>query len=696
MFAILRLLPLLLLLGLTAGCSSLTAHFREHREARAHAADPRLTLDRLFSEHAVLQRGMELPIWGSEWPGGRVVVELAGHRAETTADKDGNWKLKLPPLEAGGPFTLVARGSRTLEIPDILIGEVWVCSGQSNMWWALSETLNAKAVAATADHPQIRLLTVPQQLSATPVDELTTATWKVCTPQSAYEFSSVGFYFARELNQKLGVPVGVICAAWPGTRIEAWLPLATYRADKRLHPDMERFQEGVKNLTALQEEAKADFAKWLQENAHVDTGIAPRAKGWSAAEYDDSRWRPMNLPVVWDFYNLWVDGAAWFRTTVELPADWAGQPLRLRLGKIDDHDITWFNGVQIGASDANYIERRYDIPPNLVRPGRNTIAIRVFDTFHWGGFTGPEFDLGLAAEGSPPPLSLRGPWRFQFERALPPVTRPQPGGPIEPWSAQAPAHIFGGMIDPLIPFGIRGALWYQGEMNAGANDAYKLLLPLLIRSWREQWGQGDFPFYFVQLAPFEPGPPFAVPTWPGLREAQFQTLSLVPNTAMAVIVDHGDKYDIHPRSKEPVGKRLALAALARDYGQEIEYSGPLYDRFELLPGAVRIHFTHAEGLHTSGTQRVLGFMVAGADRRFYPAQAKIEGETILVRSPEVATPVAVRYGWNNAPDLNLFNAAGLPASPFRTDTWQKAQRPTPPITEEPEVGDLPYTPSPVY
>jgi sialate O-acetylesterase len=660
---------------------------------------PATSLDPLFSARAVLQREMELPIWGKDHPGARITVEVAGQSAQTTADASGNWMLKLPPLPAGGPHTLTARGSGVVSVSDVLIGEVWVASGQSNMWWALKETFNAREVADQANFPNIRFLTVPQVNSLTAVDELTTATWQVCTPDVAYEFSSVGFYFARELNQRLNIPVGIICAAWPGTRLEAWLPAQTYKDDKRLHKAMQAFQDGVKDLDAEKAKSQQAFDQWLKDNVRVDPGNTGEARGWAEPAYDDRKWRKMDEPLVWDFYDMWFDGSIWFRRKVTLPDAWAGQPLRLWLGRIDDNDVTYFNGKRVGATEGNYIDRVYDVPAGLARPGENTVAVRVFDTFHWGGFYGPAFDVVLADGKTTPTISLRGPWSFQVEHAFPPVLKPQPGWPIEPWSAQAPACLFNGMINPLIPYGIRGALWYQGESNAGYPDAYYPLLPLLIRAWRGAWdqagpagaaGQREFPFYYVQLAPFEPGPPIDTPRWARLREAQTRTLELEPNTAMAVIVDHGDPYDIHPRAKQPVGVRLALAALARDYGQDVAYQGPFYERQELLGDAIRIHFAHAEGLHTSGTQRLKGFMLAGADRRFHPAQARIEGESVVVNSREVPTPLAVRYGWENAPDLNLFNAAGLPANPFRTDDWNNATRQIPEFVANPEIGKLPY------
>jgi sialate O-acetylesterase len=418
------------------------------------------------------------------------------------------------------------------------------------------------------------------------------------------------------------------------------------------------------------------MAEWEQKNTVVDTGNEGVGRGWAGPELDDSDWKTMELPQYWEKAGLDVDGAIWFRRTLEIPADWTGRDLVLTLGSIDDFDTTYFAGAQVGATGRETPgywshPRRYTLPGSAVRAGRTVIAVRVFDRAGEGGFGGPAsaMRLELAAGDGAQPILIAGTWRYQIERGVPSVTPDWGSQPVAPDQQGAPTTLYNAMIAPLTPYAIRGAIWYQGENNAGRAFQYRTLFRALIRDWRRAWGLGDLPFDFVQLANFMARPEQPGESeWAELREAQAMAL-VEPNTGMATAVDIGEAGDIHPLNKQEVGRRLALVALARTYGQAIEYSGPVYRSHAAKGAKVRLRFDHAAGLAPRDGTAIKGFAVAGGDRHFVWAQALIDGDSIVVWSDTVPKPVAVRYAWADNPDANLVNGAGLPAPPFRTDDW---------------------------
>lgn len=480
-----------------------------------------ITLPAVIGDHMVLQAGKKVNIWGKADAGKTIVVKLAKTQRKTVVGSDGNWSVSLRPPKAGGPYEMsVSDGADTVTIKDILVGEVWVCSGQSNMEWPVKSSNNAEQEQAQANYPQIRLFMVAHAVAAEPAWDVQ-GKWMVCTPETVPDFSAVGYFFGRMLHKELGRPVGLIKSAWGGTPAESWTTMATLQT---------QFQPIVK--------------KW-------ETNLAeyPVKK----AEYDKQ------LPL-------------WEKARDEAKAN------------------------------------AQNIPPKPV----------------------------------------------------------EPRGPNHPWRA---AGLFNGMIAPITPYAVRGAIWYQGESNAGRAYQYRELFPAMIRDWREAWNNPRMPFFFVQLANFmdrqpEPGDS----AWAELREAQSMTLSL-PYTGQAVAIDIGEAKDIHPRNKQDVGKRLALAALATVYGEDVEYSGPVYKSMKVEGQAIRVSFTHKKGLAAQGGGALKGFAIAGADKKFVWAEAVIDGDEIVVSSPAVPNPVAVRYGWADNPEVNLVNGAGLPASPFRTDDW---------------------------
>jgi sialate O-acetylesterase len=613
----------------------------------------------LFCDHAVLQQGMPVPVWGTADDGESVTVTIAGRSASTVAHQ-GHWSVRLPALPVGGPYELTIAGKNRVVLSDVLVGEVWICGGQSNMERQLGLREGQKPIrqwlaeAASANFPQIRHFGVAQKLSMQPETRVAGA-WVVCTPETAPDFTAVGFFFGRALHQARGVPVGLIHSSWGGTPAESWMSPEGIAPFKEFEADLTWLHHYGSDVEA----AKAAFAKtlatWFEAN---DPGANP-AQPWSAAHVDTSGWPIMKLPTLWEAAGMPVfDGVVWFRREVEIPAGWEGKAVELHLGPVDDQDTTWVNGQQVGATDSWNALRVYRIEPGLLKPGRNTIAVRVLDTGGGGGLWGNGEPMRLQLADDPKAtLSIEGDWRYHVAIDFSKQSRPPlnlAGNPT------APTVLYNAMIAPLQPYGIRGAIWYQGESNAGRAKQYRTLFPAMVADWRRGWGEGDFPFLYVQIAPYQD-------MNPEIREAQLLALDRIPNSAMVVTIDVGDANDIHPSDKRPVGERLALAARARAYHEAIEYSGPLFTTMAVTGNKAVLRFSHVGGGLVANGSTLTGFVVAGADGAFHPARAVIVGDVVEVSAPDVPAPVAVRYAWENVPVGNLFNRAGLPASPFRTD-----------------------------
>jgi sialate O-acetylesterase len=501
-------------------------------EVRPHA---------MFTDHMVLQRGTGTPVYGTADPGEQVTVTFGDRPGKTVAaDDKGKWRVDLDLEPVPSPVELTVAGpTNAVTFADVLVGDVWICSGQSNMELTVVDSNNAKTEIENATHPTIRLFYVKKKIAPEPIDTVD-GRWQVCSPQTVRDFSAVGYFFGRQLNQDLNVPIGLINSNWGGTPAEAWISQAALESE----PLLARFVEYKATGMAQWPEAKV---KWAEAKKKYQ-----------------------------------ADLAAWNK--------------------------------EFG-------------------PGSNNPATR---------------------PGA----------------ATPKPTPPQPPGvPIGPEAPWLPAGLFNGMINPIIPYAIKGVIWYQGEANVGRGLEYRTLFPAMIKSWRDSWGRGDFPFYHVQLANFmarEPEP--GESGWAELREAQSMTAANIPNGGQAVIIDIGDEKDIHPRNKQDVGRRLALVALAKTYGKDMEYSGPVFDSMTIDGNVARLKFTHAGGMTSKSTDgKVKGFAIAGEDKTFVWADATIEGDTVLVSSPKVEKPIAVRYGWADNPEVSLYNSAGLPASPFRTD-----------------------------
>lgn len=648
-------------------------------------ADP--SLASVFGDSMVLQRDEVIPVWGKADPNESVAVSLAGKTANAKADARGLWMVKLPRMQAGGPHELNVTGAdKTLTLKDVLIGDVWICSGQSNMGMSVQDTGRTdegKKEIAEANYPNIRLFAVMPTTAITPQDELANhSPWAPCTPQSVLGFSAAAYFFGRHVHQKENVPVGLVMTAWGGTCAETWTSKAGLASLPEYAARLKDTEENLPRLAQIEAEHLAQAQGWETQLDAWDAGFQDGVPVWSKPEASAADWKPVDMPLSYAMLAgtnpSKLGGRTWLRRDVDVPASWQGRDLVLNLGLVRETGRVWFNGTEVSRFDLVY--RFWDvktaaIPGSLVKAGSsNTITVLLTDSANMAGMFGDAGTLQLIAKAPDAdlkPISVAGSWLMKQGLPLEKLT-PRPAPPTYwPNNPNMPTVLYNAMIHPLIRMSIKGAIWYQGESNAGAAYEYRRLFPSLIADWRRAWGQGDFPFLYVQIANFGTWQPVATEPrecpWAELREAQLMTLS-VPKTGMAVAIDIGDVNDIHPINKKDVGIRLGLAAQAIAYGEKLEYSGPLYKSMEVKEGKARIAFTHGKGLTVKGAE-LKGFAVAGQDHKFVYAKAEVQGNEVAVWSDLVETPVAVRYGWDFAPECNLYNAAGLPASPFRTDDW---------------------------
>jgi len=650
-----------------------------------------IILPAIFSNNMVIQRDQSIPVWGKADPGGYIKVKFAGQTAETRVGKNGKWKVKLDPISAGGPHTMQIIGKDTLAFANVLVGEVWLCSGQSNMEWSVRNSNKAQEEIDNANYDQIRLCKVEHTVADSPQFTFS-GDWKSCKPENIPDFSAVGYFFGRYLHKKLDMPIGLIQSTWGGTPAESWTSTSTLKSDSVLAPIVNRYQKNIENYSEKIQKYRRIVKEIKEKNKSLpmyqeDPGNQGYEKGWSKLDFDDSNWKGCNLPGFWENWgNMKIDGAVWFRKKVTIPESWDAQKLVVSLGPIDDFDVVYFNGQKIGQTGEEtpsfwtYL-RKYTVPAKFVEGGKAVVAVRVFDHFGQGGFAGASSQMKLYPRSKEKSIeesiSLADTWKYKVEKALDPALVVGPGGgkyppePIDPDHPHTPAGLYNGMIRPIAPFAIKGAVWYQGEANANRAYQYRTLLPAMIRDWRKLWDQENYYFGIVQLANY-----MAVnhnpqkSAWAELREAQTMTADNLKNCGLAVTIDIGDADDIHPRNKQEVGKRLGLWALAAAYDRNIVYSGPKFKDMNIIDNKIEIIFDYiAEGLKVQGND-LKGFAIAGEDQQFKWAKAKIEGNTVTVWSEEIENPVAVRYAWANNPVCNLYNSAGLPAIPFRTDDWK--------------------------
>ncbi|HVM89846.1 MAG TPA: sialate O-acetylesterase [Puia sp.] len=632
------------------------------------SASASVNLPKIFSDNMVLQRNRQIPVWGWAAPKEKVTVQFDKQVKKVVAGKDGKWMVRLDAEKEGGPYQLIVKGKNVLTIDNVLVGEVWLCSGQSNMEMPVEgwgKVNNYKQEIAAADYPEIRQFLVKKVVSTTPKDDVGGGDWKPCSPATAGDFTAVGYFFARELYQKLHVPVGLINSSWGGTMVETWISRGAFENSDEFKNMMNAMP--AIDLAALAKQKAAELEKKISD-LQVNYEAHPNTTTWNEIDFDDSHWPKMKLPGLWESQKMGLenlDGLVWFRKTITIDDVDAGKPALINLGRIDDSDDSYLNGMKIGETRNKYNDlRSYNIPAGVLKAGKNVIAIRVEDTGGGGGIFGEASDLQLTIGNKSVPLD--GNWSFRVETIY------GDGGNTGPNSY--PTLLFNAMINPIIPYAMQGAIWYQGETNAGRSYEYRSSFPLMIKDWRQHWGEGDFPFYFVQLSSFDAGGGNSEKGsgWAELREAQTMTLAL-PNTGMAVTTDIGESHDIHPKNKQDVGKRLAAIALANTYAQPKEFSGPMYSNMKIDGSKIILSFTHVgSGLMAKDKYGYLkGFEIAGNDRQFHWAKAYISGDNIIVNADEVTNPVAVHYGWaDDALEANLFNKDGFPASPFRTDSWK--------------------------
>ena len=639
-----------------------------------------LKLSVLFGEHAVLQSGISIPVWG--WTEPKTIVEctLAGECAHVMAQPDGKFLLRLKALPYGGPFELKVRNLNSGEetvVGDIMIGEVWLASGQSNMEMVMTATGDDESIR-NSNLPLVRMITVPRIARVGGIVDFEGA-WEKANPKTTGDFSAAGFHFARRLNAELGVAVGIIHSSWGGTIAESWNSRESLMSNPEMVSLVQSYESRLfcKDIwdggcevdicdpeILLMKQLKESFDFEELENLGVE-------RGWASAEFDDSSWREMELPRSWKMDGENYNGVLWFRRTVEIPAESAGREWVVAIGAVDKQDITYVNGVEVGATGKGFETihwnkaREYRIPAGVIRPGHNVIAVRAYSFIFDGGMVGPAANMKIFPADEPENgIPLTGSWRFETEINLGNIAISLSNQPIGPGAQNSPYMLFDNKIRPLLPYAMRGVIWYQGESNAERWPQYYGLMDSLIRDWRRAWGQGDFPFYQVQLANYRVPMPYQNNSnWAHIREAQLKAGEL--GGGVAVTIDCGDAEDIHPKDKKTVGERLAALALHRTYHKhEVVPCGPVYTHMVIEGQAIRLYFKHCEG----GLLGTGGFFIADFSAAFVPAEIVIEGNTVLVSSPEITVPCMVRYAWADNPEgADLRNGAGFPASPFRTD-----------------------------
>ncbi|UKM64492.1 sialate O-acetylesterase [Flavobacteriaceae bacterium GSB9] len=624
------------------------------------ALNAQVEMPKLFSDGMVLQRNKPIPVWGWAKPNEMVTVSFMGENLKAKADNTGKWKVVLKTKDAGGPFEMTIKGQNRIVIKDVLVGEVWICSGQSNMEWPVSKADYFDDELQDSDYPEIRHFLVEKDMAGKPKERLKGGDWKACSRNNVGEFTAVGYFFAKQLYNKLKIPVGIINTSWGGTCVETWTSKSAFDSSDEFKGMIAKMPNiDIDSLQKYQMNQMASRIGRIQ-GFKMDSSNKSRFKDF---DFDDSKWPEMNAPELWENQELGeLDGTVWMRKSFTLSKENADKSAILELAKIDDQDTTYVNCIKVGTTKHYDQKRKYHINKNILKEGVNTIAIKIFDYAGGGGIWGDAEDMKLSTGNTEVPLA--GTWKFQvvdFKTSLSPNSYP--------------SLLYNAMLNPLIPYAFRGVIWYQGEANVNRAEQYKKAFPLMINDWRNQWEQGNFPFYFVQLSTYDEfgGNSNKGSKWAELREAQNFTLQEINNTEMAVTTDIGNPKDIHPTNKQDVGKRLAAIALNKVYGKGNVFSGPVYQSMEINGNKIILSFNHiGSGLTTTDKYGYLkGFEVAGEDKVFRYAKAAIIGDKVVVYSNGVDMPKAVRYGWaDDAGDCNLYNVEGFPAPPFRTDDWK--------------------------
>ncbi|QDU35170.1 Glycosyl hydrolases family 2, sugar binding domain [Poriferisphaera corsica] len=639
-----------------------------------------LKLPAIISDHMLLQQNTTCPIWGQAEPNQPITVSINNQTHTTTADADGNWRIDLSPITTKGPFTLTITSSdQSITINDVITGEVWIGSGQSNMEWPTDLSINAEQELQNANYPDIRIFTVTKQVKHEKTFDFE-GTWSSVNPKSIADFSAVAYYFGRELHQKLNTPVGLIDSSWGGTPAQSWTPYDKLKSNPVTKAYVDDYEAKLPEMTRKAETYKADRAAFEKEfhDARINlTNSAGVALGYHTINFNDADWKTATLPA--NYVDLHqhptIDGVLWLRSTINLPTNFQHKKLTINLGAIDDYEMTYVNGKLIGQVDhntpnAHLINRNYTISAELNNKPTLTIAVRIVDNIYAGGFKSAPETLYLS--NSSDRISLANDnWKYKFGQTYtsqPVMPRGVPG------NSHALSGLYNGMIEPLIPYAIQGVIWYQGEANAWDAARYQPLLTLMINSWREAWDQPnnkDFPFLIVQIANFyDPSDQYQDHGWAHLREAQRLTHLSTPNTGLATTIDIGEAADIHPRNKQDVGRRLAAWAFANTYNQPATPAGPIFTHQSInFDHTITLHFDHNQNLRPYSGDTLTGFFISSNGKNFLPANAIINTDnTITISNPQVRFPKIVAYGFAaNPQNLNLTNNTNLPATPFRSD-----------------------------
>lgn len=620
------------------------------------AAHSQVKLPRLISDGMVLQRDTETKLWGWAKPGEEVRLSFKQKEYRTTTGPDGRWTMQLPPQQAGGPYDMTFAASNRITLTNILFGDVWICSGQSNMELTMDRVQDTypDAIAKT-NYPNIRQFEIPDRYDfKQEKQDVEAGEWLPATTQNIRKFSAVAFFFAEEIHNRYKVPVGLINAALGGSPAEAWISEGALKKFPTPYQELQKFKDDALIARIEADDQKASQA-WYSKLNETDEG---KKNNWAAADLNDSDWAQMAIPGYWADGPLGlVNGVVWFRKEINVPKSMVGKEAKLMLGRIVDADEVYLNGKLVGTTSYQYPPRRYMLPANALKEGKNTMAVRVINNSGRGGFI-PDKPYDITVGGLA--LDLKGNWKYKLGTTM----EPAPGQTFVRWK---PTGLYNGMIAPLTDLSIKGVLWYQGESNTKNPGEYASLMETLIADWRTQWGQGNFPFIYVQLANLNEANKTPVESnWAALRQAQLDNLA-IPNTGMAVAVDLGEWNDIHPLNKRDVGLRLALQARKLAYGDKaVVASGPLFQSMQVQGNKVTLSFTDiGKGLLAKGDRPLSGFAIAGTDGRFVWAKAEIRKNKVVVWSDAVANPTTVRYAWADNPEgANLYNKEGLPASPF--------------------------------
>ncbi|GAB2834912.1 sialate O-acetylesterase family protein [Ferruginibacter profundus] len=618
-------------------------------------------LPALVRDSMVLQRDAEINIWGWASTNEKITVVFNQKKYTTKATADGKWKIVLGAMKAGGPYSMIISGKNKITLNNILIGDVWFCSGQSNMVHQMNihDVTYANDIAM-ANYPEIRQFLIPTLTSLNgPKDNLPAGFWKAAVSEDVRPFSAVAFFFARKIYEEYHIPIGIINASVGGTPIEAWTS-----------------EEGLKDFPALINTIKKNkdtaYINGLLRNALAknvkrtsqDKGMTG-SRPWYDLTYVPAGWKTIAVPGYWEDQGIKdLNGVVWYRKEIAVPAAIVGKPAKMFLGRIVDADVVYINGKQVGTTGYMYPQRRYAVAADILKEGKNIIVVKVTNNAGKGGFVADKPYCLFAGNDT---IDLKGYWQYKVGEVFIPGEGPGGGGIA---AQNQPAALYNAMVAPVINYTIKGIVWYQGEANSGRGKEYAQLQPAQIIDWRKKWQQGDIPFCYVQLPNFMDANYLPSESqWAELREAQLKSLS-VPNTGMAVAIDLGEWNDIHPDNKKAVGDRLALIADKMVYGKDIVYSGPVFKTATIDAGKIILSFSNiGSGLISKDGEELREFAIAGADKKFVWAKATIEGDKIIVGSDAVAHPMYVRYAWADNPDVNFYNKEGLPASPFRTDGY---------------------------